>query len=83
MWGGWHHENEMNRDIDTKNSVPDFKEKQRPASANLRLLMGFMSDFGTALRKPLPRPGETGWLYSRYVEKLSKSGVLKGANKRC
>lgn len=58
-----------------KNSVPDSKEKQGPASAKLRLLMEFTGNFGTALRKPLPRAGAMGLFYSHRVEKLSNGGV--------
>lgn len=54
MLSGRHHKNEMNRDIGTKNSFPDFKEKQKPASTKHRFLRELMSNFATDLRKTLP-----------------------------
>lgn len=53
----------MNRDMGTKYSFPDFKEKQKPASTKHRLLNKLISNFGTVLRKTLPCLDEMGLFY--------------------
>lgn len=63
MLSGWHHENEMNRDMGTKYSFPDFKEKQKPASTKHRLLKELIINYGTVLRKTLPWLDEMGLFY--------------------
>ena len=83
MLSGWHHENEMNRDIGTNNSFPDFKEKQKPASTKHRLLKELMSNFGTVLRKTAMSRWNGIVLLIQSVDKLSKNEVLKDTNTKC